>query len=317
MALTPDQLEQLRSFCQTQDACRIMGAILVQMMVRANMGGELTPDQVEKLRSLCQTQNQCAFLEAILEQSMLINNNGGGGGGSGVQSITAGNNITLGGTASDPVINAVPSGTSGQFQYNNSGAFGGADGLSINGGVISAVTIVEAANTVGLSISGGLTNGAGTTAFASISGVWNTTGLVSAFPIAITETGTPTTGSRLFQVLGGAAGATERFAVACAVDGGGFRIENGHGMSTIGGSGFQMLIGNAGIAAFTTGSFQSYVPVIASNGQFGATFSISHNGTNGVIALSTGTLVFPTLPTSSAGLPSGALYTTAGAVMQV
>lgn len=73
---------------------------------------------------------------------------------------------------------------------------------------------------------------------------------------------------------------------------------------------------SAGILAVKTDSGnQSKLRVFESAGT--KYVEASHNGTNATLLFSSGTLVLTALPTSSAGLASGALYTTAGAVFQV
>ncbi len=72
------------------------------------------------------------------------------------------------------------------------------------------------ANTVGLSVAGGSITGSGTTSFQTLTGTWNTSGVVDgAVRIAITETASGAN-SLLAAIYGGASATTNYFAVAKA-----------------------------------------------------------------------------------------------------
>lgn len=219
-----------------------------------------------------------------------------GGGGSGVQSITAGDNITLGGTASDPVINATPSGSTGDLQWNNDGVLAGVTGDALtanqpfnlaqtwnNGSVAftglkfnvtdtasDAASLLMDLRVGGSSVlnvnkagfvraGGGLTFGVGTSMFYG-SGTWSIDDFNSLYTFSRGDA-----------------------SVLAAINGGGSAILNG------------------GLALGQTPSSSFFTNLAYSSGNLSLSFASN--------------IVLSALPTSDPGV-SGALYKTAGAVMQ-
>lgn len=216
----------------------------------------------------------------------------------------------------------------GTFLYNNAGTLAGGSGLSINGGAISAITIAESANVTGLTISGGLVNGSGTTSFASISGTWNTGGVVTGFSLAVTET-LSGAGSKLFQILGGAAGATSEFSVLAG--GAGIRINGGtEGMVSLGAGQLGFMVSSTTLGASVTSTSLAAIggvsasSLVAGNGNLTKAITLSHDGTNATIDAVTGWVsivsgtAFQLGNAATTGLIAGALaaLTTASVVIK-
>lgn len=81
-----------------------------------------------------------------------------------------------------------PGGSSGQVQYNNAGAFGGATGFTLVAGALSALAVAAAANVVPFSLTGYSVTGSGTSSMFNLAGTWNTSGVVTGFKLNITDT---------------------------------------------------------------------------------------------------------------------------------
>lgn len=272
--------------------------------------------------------------------------------GSGVQSITAGTNITITGTSTNPIINAsgsAPGGATTQIQFNDSGAFGGDANFTWNK-TAGTLIIGGIANNTSLILSGGSVTGANTTALVSLTETWNTSGAPTALDVNITNTASAAT-SLLANFR---TGATNAFSISPVISGTGavriggtsarllmsdgsinsgeinYEFGNGAGFGFVGAPNGLTVANNNGTSFFSiipsaantmgvqsqSAATPAFLRVYGDGSGASKYLSLSHNNTNPTITWVSGSLVMTALPTSAAGLPSGALYTSAGVVMQ-
>lgn len=183
-----------------------------------------------------------------------------------------------------------PGGISGQGQYNKAGAFGGFSGLTIAADVLTAITLVGANNATPLTVTGGSITGAGTTPFASITGTWNTTGVVTAFLLNVTN-GASGASSLLMDLQVGAVSKLSVDKSGNLTMAGSLLIGDNNGLTDLGVNTLGFRITGGLFADLGATGFSSYAAIMAKNGQFGDNISISHNGTSGTIATTAGALV--------------------------